>query len=231
MEQNNRFFVYDSYVFAFKNALANVRIFFMAYLIWLIALIPLAIIAFVMNRALFTTNQTMLALSSSPLSGLARASFIVTSMIQSSGVMMLATVLIGLLILGWISAGFVRIGLRIHDTGEAHISDIFPSPLLIIKAVIGIMLFMFIALLGFICFIVPGIYFLIRAWFYMYALVEGDGIFEAFSTSFRITRDKGWQLLPLLILSGTIAKVTMFFGGPILVLSNAYIYRLLKKSA
>ncbi len=222
MEQNNKFFVYDSYVFAFKNALANVRILTLAYLTWLVALIPLTIIAFVMNRALFVLLRTAPAET--------KAQLVIAQLMQASGIMILLTLLIMLLFLGWISAGFVRIGLRIHDTGEAHISDLFPSPWLIIKTTIGIMLFMLISLLGIICFIVPGIYFLIRAWFYIYALVEGDGIFEAFSTSFRITRDKEWQIFPFLILSGAIAKVTMFFGGPIFLLSNTYVYRLLKKS-
>ena len=222
MEQNNKFFVYDSYVFAFKNALANVRIFTLAYFTWFVALLPLAIVGLIMNRAL---------LALLPMAGANLKQLIVTHLLQTSGMMILTTVLIFLLLLSWISVGFVRIGLRIHDTGEANISTLFPSPLLVLKIFIGMIMILCIAFIGFILFIVPGVYFCIRAWFYMYALVEGEGIFEALSTSFRITRGKGWQIFPLLIMSSIIAAITIFFGSFICVLSNAYAYRLLKKDA
>jgi len=222
MEQNNKFFVYDSYVFAFKNALANARIFTISYVTWLVALIPLAIIGLIMNRAL---------LALLPMAGANLKQLIVTHLLQTSGMMILTTVLIFLLLLSWISAGFVRVGLRIHDTGEADISTLFPSPLLVLKLFISMIMIICIALLGFILFVLPGVYFCIRAWFYMYALVEGEGIFEALSTSFRITRGKVWQIFPLLIMSSIIAAITIFFGSFICVLSNAYVYRLLKKDA
>ena len=124
----------------------------------------------------------------------------------------------------------VRIGFRIHDTGTADLSAIFPSPWLIIKVTIGTLLFICTALLGLLLFVLPGIYFLVRAWFYLYAIIDGDGIFEAFSTSFRITRGKGWQIYALLIIAGILGPVTWVFGGFVIVLSSAYIYRLLKKT-
>ena len=65
----------------------------------------------------------------------------------------------------------------------------------------------------------------------MYALVDGEGVFEALSTSFRLTQGRGWQIFSLMIMSGAIITVTIFFGGPILMLSNAYVYRQLKKEA
>ncbi len=223
MEQNNKFFVYDSYVFAFKNALANARIFTISYATWLVALIPLTIVFFSMNRALLALLPTA-----------PRANWrelIAAHLLPTSGIMLLAWILIFFLLSAWITVGFVRISLRIHDTGEAHWADLFPSPWLIIKALVAFIIFIPITLLGFILFIVPGIYFIIRAWFYIYALVEGEGVFEALSTSFRLTQGRGWQIFSLMIMSTAIAAITMFFGGPILMVSNAYVYRLLKKDA
>lgn len=225
MEQNNKFFIYDSYVFAFKNALANARIFTISYVTWLVALIPFATIAFVMNRKLFFMSQIMLSAPSAPLLDLARAA------VKSSVVTLLATIIIVLLLTAWITVGFVRIGLHIHDTGSANFTDLFPSPWLIIKACIAFIIFIPITLLGLICFIAPGLYFAVRAWFYIYALVEGEGIFESLSTSFRLTRGKEWQIFSLMIMSAAITTITLFFGGPILIVSNTYVYRLLKKGA
>ena len=39
MEQKNKFFVYDSYIFAFKNTLAQVRVFALSYLSFIAALL------------------------------------------------------------------------------------------------------------------------------------------------------------------------------------------------
>jgi len=224
MEQNSRFFIFDSFVFAFKNALANARIFTIAYISFFIANIPLVIILGFSFRALFTLGPIMGA-------GANWKELLTLQLLQTSGWILLGEVLIGLLLSAWITAGLVRIALRIHDTGEASFSDLFPSLWIIIKLLIANIIFILITVLGFILLFIPGLYFMIRGMFYIYALVEGEGLFEAFSTSFRLTRGKGWQLFALLIMSLAIIKVTLFFGGPIILLSYVYIYRQLKKGA
>ena len=221
MEQNNKFFVYDSYVFAFKNALANARIITLAYITWLAVLIPLAIITGLSYRTCFAMLPSI-GVTWKPLAH---------QLLQTSSVMMLLLILITLLVAAWITISLVQIVLRIYKTGEAYFSDLFPSPWLIIKAYISFIILIPIALLGLILFIVPGLYFIIRSWFYMYALVEGEGIFEAFSTSFRITHGKEWQIFSLLVIGGALATVTMFFGIFIWALSSIYVYRLLKKGS
>lgn len=216
MEEQNKFFVFDSYVFALKNALANARIFTLSYLIWLGALILSAIILVLIPRTVglfpVTIEDWRHLIINTPFS------------IKAVGILFL------MLLLSWFTAGSIRIALRIHDTGGAHVRDLFPSPWLIIKTYLGLILFMTAWMLCFILLIVPGIYFAVRAWFYWYALVDGEGIFEAFSTSFRITRSKGWQIFSLFLLSSAFTKITLFFGIPIVLLSSSYAYRLLKKN-
>ena len=119
MEQNNRFFVYDSFVFAFKNALANARIYTISYLTWLVAALPLIVIAGITHRTFFAIQLPTITKTN-------WAQLITGQLLQTSGLMILSCILIGLLLAAWITVGFVRIGLRIHDTGEAHWIDLFP---------------------------------------------------------------------------------------------------------
>ena len=171
-------------------------------------------------------------------------------------ILLLTTMLCVILFGPWLILGMVRIGLRIHDTGTATLSALRFSPLLVIKLFVALLITQLLTGILAIFLIIPGIYFAIRAWFYQYALVDGDGIFGAFATSFRITRGKGGlifllavlQILPVTLASllANLSKyklpllykpllvlcfITIFVTTIVTTLSNAYVYRLLKKSA
>ncbi len=220
MKTNNKFFVYDSYVFAFKNFLAHIRTFVIASLVWIAVFIPIIILTVVICKSLF---------ASLPMAAMAGATWQETVLpyFASHKIMILLCVILMLLFFAWVGIGIARLSLRIYDEGKFSMQDLFPSPLLIIKAFLAMIGFFLIMLLGLIFFVIPGIYWIVRAYLFLFALVEGEGIFESFATSFRITRNKEWQILGQFLVNTVLSKVFIFFSFMGL-LSNAYLYRYLQ---
>ena len=218
METNNKFFLYDSYVFAFKNAFAQIRVFALSYLVFFAALIPIAIIAVFFNRSLLFALRV---------AGENWRAVVLSHLVSSMSTILFFSVLISLFLF-WVGIGIARISLTIHDEGSAPLQKIFPSLLMFLKAVIALSLSAVIGLIGLVFFIVPGIYWAIRVWFLIFAIADGEGIFEAFSTSFRITRGKGWYILGQLLATIILCSISIL-TLPVISLSNVYLYRYLKK--
>ncbi len=219
MEEKNKFFVYDSFVFAFKNILAQVRVFTLIGLITVLVFVCLMVVMIVSGGVLMHTIR------------MAATDWRTVAMVVLSQVkyaLGAALIFLGLagLFVSWISVGFNGVALGIRDEGEGKVGKFFPSVLTLIKAAAAMICFVFVLIFGFICLIVPGIYWLIRSNFFMFAIIDGAGVFEAFSISFRITKGKEWYILGHLLIVvalSTLPIITL----PISALSGAYIYRYL----
>ncbi len=224
MEANNKFVLYDAYVFAFKNALAHVRIFTLAFFTFFAVTLPIAL------SILFITKSLPAVLSGAALTKEYWQAWIISNFATSFGIGLILVTII-LLLLSWIVMTIVRISLAIHDTGTAGFKEIVPDLFILIKVFFGTLIHFFVMILGFICFIIPGIYWIIRSWFYLYAIIEGRGIMQAFSTSFSLTKNKEWYIFTQLVASGALGSAIAFLAAPIVILSNTYLYRELSKES
>lgn len=111
----------------------------------------------------------------------------------------------------WVSYGYTNFVLHVHDSGTALMSDLFPSFGKFIKLVIASIIFGAIVCGGLILLVIPGIYFLIRFGFFIYAILDRDaGIIDSLKQSWAMTAGHGWPLLGLMIIVGAITLLNGF---------------------
>ena len=129
--------------------------------------------------------------------------------------------------------GYINIALIYCDNKKAKYRDFFTSYPLLIKYIIGSLLYSLISMAGFILLIVPGIIWAIRFQFYAYFIIEQKcGPIEALKKSAAITKHVKWKLLLFGIvlyfisILGIIALIIGLFATiPITLVAYTYVYR------
>jgi hypothetical protein len=147
--------------------------------------------------------------------------------------------LIGSILSVFMSAGILRVMLRVVRGEATQIKDLFADPKLVPHYFVASLLYGLIVLAGFLLLIVPGIVWSIKYGMFGYFLVERKaGIMDSFRQSAALTEGAKWQLLWLglatagITLLGILAFfVGIFFALPLVSLAHAYAYVLLGKSA
>ena len=87
-----------------------------------------------------------------------------------------------------------------------------------------------ILLAGLICFIIPGIIWMVRTHFVTYAVIaENASISGAFYRSFELTKNYSWPIFLVSALSIAFARITGGIGFPYISLVNAALYCRLKE--
>jgi len=132
-----------------------------------------------------------------------------------------------------VSMGLIKISLRFCDQEKGKFSDLFTSYPLFLKYLFSSILYGLIVLVGFILFIIPGIIWLIKFFFYDYFIVDKNvGPIEALKRSSAITRGAKWDLFTFILLLGAInfLGALVFFVGlfvtvPITIIAEAFVYR------
>ncbi len=152
------------------------------------------------------------------------------------------TVIIGGLI-GWIPvlgslihAGFIRIALNVYDGESPDVMDLFGEVDKWLRVFFGSILYGLIVLGGLILLIVPGIYWAIKYYFFIYCIVDRDmGITEALRASGELTQGHKWSLFFLWIVLGLInalGAILCFVGllvtVPLTFMATIYVYRALE---
>jgi uncharacterized membrane protein len=110
---------------------------------------------------------------------------------------------------------------------------------LFFKFLLAIVLYSLIVTVGFVLFIVPGIYFMIKYQFVLFLIVDKNmDVAQAFSTSSQITNGVKWQLFFFDLLIGIIILAGFLFFGigifaafPTALVAVAYVYRKLSSGA
>ncbi len=132
---------------------------------------------------------------------------------------------LGLSFLGaFFDLGFTKIQLELHDTGKSSMRTLFSQGNLLLRGWAANFLFVFLVALGTVCFIIPGIYFFCRFYFYQYALVDKKlGVIESFREAERLSKDARWALFGLSIINSVlnVLPFTVFITS----LAQAYAYR------
>lgn len=143
--------------------------------------------------------------------------------------------IVGLSILThFLSLGFTRLALILHDNGLPTVSQFFSIPwTVVIRTYIAAGLYWLIVVCGMILFIIPGIIWALRFGLYRLVLVDKDiGVIEALKVSYRSVFGATWSLLRFeccaLVLNWTAlmtAGLGYLFIFPMLLLARVYIYR------
>lgn len=134
--------------------------------------------------------------------------------------------------------GLIRISLKISDGQQAAFSDIFSCYPLLIKYLLGALLYSIICLCGFILLIVPGVIWAIKFSQYGYLIIDrGYGPIEALKRSALITEGAKWDLflfglllMGINLLGALCLMLGLFASIPISMVAAAFVYRSLQKS-
>ena len=140
---------------------------------------------------------------------------IANTLIAFIAIVLFAITILGILAVPAIAGGYIHSFLRMSNGEKVEIGDFFKygfnkfGRLLIAGIIypIGVML-------GFICFIIPGIYLMIR-WFFIVPLImdKDIGVAEAFDYSGRMSDGILWDIFSIFILNAIIKGV----GGLIVI--------------
>lgn len=157
---------------------------------------------------------------------------------EGSGMQVLLDIL-GVVLSVYMSAGLIRVMLKVVRDEEARIEDLFADPKLIPRYFVTSLLCGLIILGGFLLLIVPGVIWSIKYGMFGYFLVEHQaGIRESLKRSAALTQGAKGQLFVMglatagIILLGLLALgVGVFFALPMVSVAHAYAYTLLHKYA
>ena len=140
---------------------------------------------------------------------------IANTLIAFIAIVLFAITILGILAVPAIAGGYIHSFLRMSNGEKVEIGDFFKygfnkfGRLLIAGIIypIGVML-------GFICFIIPGIYLMIRWFFIVPLIMDKDlGVAEAFDYSGRMSNGILWDIFSIFILNAIIKGV----GGLIVI--------------
>lgn len=141
--------------------------------------------------------------------------------------------IVGMLVGFFVNLSVIHISLRIYRGEKPDFKDMYAAYPKYGKFLIGSILYGLLTLVGFILFIIPGIYFAIKYHFYGYLIVEQDmDPIDALKRSGEITKGVKWHLLLLFIvfwgimLLGFLACcVGTLFATPILFMALVFTYK------
>ena len=132
----------------------------------------------------------------------------------------------------FLSLGATRIGLNLVSGKEVSVGMLFGEGHKLLRAILASLLFGVVVAVGFLLFIVPGVYLALKYGQFLTAIVDRDlGVMESFSYSASITTNNRlsllglWLLCILVVLAGALAcGVGLVFAIPVAWLSTIVAY-------
>jgi len=143
-----------------------------------------------------------------------------------------------LLMAGWVVwlitlMGLIGVALKLHDGKRVRVADIFAYYPFFFSFFVAQILYFLIVLGGLLLFIVPGIIFAMRFWFFDYFIIDRRlGPIEALRQSWRMTRGKAGRVLlfVLAVMGVSVLGALAFFVGlfialPVTMMATVFVYR------
>ena len=240
MNSDKKYIVFDAYVFGLRTILAYIRPLFLTGLLLGLFFIGVFGVGIVFLKPLFQGIKPLLQ-------GMMPHMNAIDGMADASHGQMMMEKLMVLWQVRWIIpvillvvlfcysltvAVYANYALIMFD-GKATQKVTFPSFMKIIKIMIAKCIQCIVAFIGLILLIAPGIYWIVKTQFIDYAILDGAGIFEAFSKSFALSKGYGWAIFAYILLTITIGALlpTAFFLYWLSVFACGFIYRTIQKSA
>jgi len=124
--------------------------------------------------------------------------------------------------------GFIRLALKLHDTGKSSVKLLFSAFDVAPKGFVASILYGLIVLGGLFLFIIPGIYLGLRFGFYTFFIADKNaGIIDSLKRSWNVTRNHGWHLFAIIILFPALIAIPLgaFLLMPFAVNVWSYVYR------
>ena len=140
---------------------------------------------------------------------------IANTLIAFVSIVLFAISIIGILAIPAITGGYIHSFLRMSNGEKVEIGDFFKYGFNKFgKLLVAGILYPIGVMLGFLCFIIPGIYLMMR-WFFIIPLIMDKDleVSEAFDYSGRITNGIFWDIFSIFILNAVIKGI----GGLIIV--------------
>lgn len=135
-----------------------------------------------------------------------------------------------LILNAFFTLGLIKCSLEFYDTGKSSFKTFFSCKNLIARSVLATFLYLFASLLGFLCFVIPGIYIFVTYSFFNYSFAyHNTSISEAFKESARITQNAKLDLCALLVIFAILGKLSLYLLIPFSILVYTHVYRTLLK--
>jgi uncharacterized membrane protein len=142
-------------------------------------------------------------------------------------------VIIGYLVVTWLTVGYLKIALEYKQGHKLPFSDLFNQYKYFWRFLGASVLIGIIVVLGFIALIIPGIYFALKYQFVLNLIVDKDmGVLEAMQKSAKMTKGIKMPLLGFNIVCGGVLVlgflalgVGILVAQPVICLADVYIYR------
>lgn len=131
-----------------------------------------------------------------------------------------------------LQAGYFKIFFELYDDEDVKVSDLYTNYKPFWRLLLGSIIQAIILIVGFVFFIVPGIYFALTFIFSKFLIVDkGLSPIKALRQSALLTKGVKWQLLKLSIilwalnLAGVLLLVGFFVTLPVTMFTMVYVYR------
>lgn len=123
----------------------------------------------------------------------------------------------------WLLLGVIKIMLELYDHGKAELKTLFSQAHLIVPFASATFLFALLITAGTAFFVIPGIYFFCRYFFFSYAMVDKNlDVLEAFQESSRLTEGARWHILGLSVVGSIITMIPFLWFVATLAFIYAY---------
>ena len=129
--------------------------------------------------------------------------------------------------------GLIKITLLLCDNKHPQFAHLFSCFPLLLKYLLGSILYILIVLGGLVLLILPGVVWAMKFYFYNYLIIDMElGPIEALKGSAAITKDARWEVLvfDLLVTAITVLGllallVGLFLALPLTMIATAFVYR------
>ncbi len=137
----------------------------------------------------------------------------------------------------FLQLGLIRICLNFYEEKRVGILELFSQKAVLLSTILALILYLIFISIGLILFIIPGIYFGLRLWFYDFFIVDKkNGAFESLKNSWEKTKGNVLKIICLLflltiinILGFLFFIVGLFITIPISYLAISYAYKEMAK--
>ena len=225
------FSLYDVVVNSIKVTLGNIRLWTLTSLSMLFSVAAVVVLAGIffwsIGKALVEFNKQ------AALSGITDKVLIMKKCLMIIAEHPIALILgLFILIVGILGLGLgsARFAFDMHDKGTSSPLRLFSCFHLVPKAFVIMIIILPAILLGFLFFIIPGLYLSIRLRFVSEYLVDKNaGIMESIKRSFNATRGIEWDLFGLMLISRVLMAITFVFVIPVSLMMGIGAYRQVQK--
>jgi len=232
--------VYDFVVFGFKGLFKHIRLFilmalgFFATIMGTMLLLGLAAYPF-FSKVMFIGRDLKADMMTCVnkqecLGAIGRSLRQIFPFVTDYAIVISIGFLILMIVTIWLGTGVIRILLQLHDKGKSSARELWGTFRFVPRFFVAGILFSIVIGIGFAFFFIPGLYLLLRLFFWKMYIVDKDmGVIGCMKASWNATRGLGWELLGILIVGLSLMAVLPLIGLPVFALSTIAAYRKVQK--